>query len=79
MGKKYIPTFLRSQWPERIPIRYGIGFESGKGKFGMTHGPFDSVDECLECSGLEGSFILEIPKGTKLWKWSPSKDCWEEL
>ncbi len=81
--ERYKPSFLREKGivDEDLPIRYGIGIENGPKEFRMIHGPFETVEECLEIGGPSDRkiniFILEVPSNKKLWKWIAEDQEWE--
>jgi len=76
---RYKPSFLREPDEPATPIKYGIGIEHKPNEFGMIQGPFNNVEESLECLGEENSYILELPSGRKLWRWIDRDSEWEEI
>ena len=64
-------------------VRYGVGIQKAPGEMGMTHGPFESVQEALEAWGGKDSLIVKIwvdgegeTKYDFLYQWSESRSKW---
>lgn len=74
--REYIPGSLyHKQEPRKLA--FAIGIERKRGSFGMTDGPFDTEEECLETIGQRGSRIIRFNEDhteTLLWWWR--KDRW---
>lgn len=64
---------------QRLAPAYGIGRENGALEFGMTHGPFPELIDCLEHVGTPGDAILLLPDCIVLWAWDESESRWLRL
>lgn len=59
--KEEVKTHWRSEIKRKnLPVMYGIGIEHKPHEFGMTHGAFMNIGECLAIDGEEGSCILRL-------------------
>lgn len=83
MGKEYVPTVLRKDFPNLPPreVRYAIGELKGENSVGFWFGPVLREEECLEQLGQsEDSVILRFnPDWTEdpIWVWH--QDRWLEV
>jgi hypothetical protein len=81
MKRQYIPQALRVAEPRIQPTRavqYAIGIEHAPDEFGMTDGPFETVDDLLETvQSDDRACIIRFNADwteTVLWRWA--RDRW---
>ena len=76
----YQPKVLRYAVQNKpLEVRYGIGIKHAPNQFGMTHGPFYSIMQCLEIIGEKYAYILQLPTGQTLYRWKQNEQLWEKL
>jgi len=75
--KEYIPTTLRNPPKPEIDEAWGIGIEDNRNDYGMTHGPFSTEIQALECIGEENARLIHFFKdGSYEIVWTWKEDRW---
>ncbi len=64
---------------EDLPIKYAIALDIDGYHGAFLNGPFESLDEALDCVGEEGHYIYELyldKESKRIRKWSEGKNKW---
>jgi len=60
-----------------LGVSYGIGVKTEEGSFGMNNGPSPDIEDMLDVTGMDGSYIIIFPYGKPIYIWKDNE--WKKL
>lgn len=77
----YVPKVLRETEPSKpLPLRYGVGYQEGPSSIGMSHGPYENLEEALDVvpEPKDNAVIVQLNgvHDVILYRWDKSRTAW---